>query len=143
MYVGTDGDGHVEADIKNFRVPHSNDPTLDILYACPEGPEAAMYIRGTAHLANGRAFIELPEHFRLLAVEAGMTVQLTPRSAQSRGLAAVQVSLNGIEVQELFDSKDSDAFDWRVEAVRKGFEDYEAIRSGDEALPTGISPEDA
>ncbi|MBK8271269.1 MAG: hypothetical protein IPK83_24305, partial [Planctomycetes bacterium] len=92
------GNGVMFADDKNFRAPNPSDPTTDIWYCCPEGPEAAMYVRGTARLINGRATIELPDHFRNLASEPGMTVQLTPRSLDSKRLATSKVSLSGIEV---------------------------------------------
>jgi len=122
------GNGVMFADDKNFRAPNPADPATDIWYCCPEGPEAAMYIRGTGRLVNGRATIELPDHFRNLASEPGMTVQLTPSSANSRGIACTKKSLFGIEVVELGGGSGDYEFDWRVEAMRKGWEDYRVIR---------------
>lgn len=122
------GNGVMFADDKNFRAPNPADPTTDIWYCCPEGPEAAMYVRGTAQLVNGRATIELPDHFRNLAFEPGMTVQLTARSLESKGLATSKVRLDGIEVGELASGTGNYEFDWRVEAVRKGWENYKVIR---------------
>jgi len=122
------GNGVMFADDKNFRAPNPADPATDIWYCCPEGPEAAMYVRGIGRLINGRATIELPDHFRNLASEPGMTVQLTPRSLDSKGLATAKVSLDGIEVGELHGGTGNYEFDWRVEAVRKGWEDYKVIR---------------
>ncbi|MBK8271274.1 MAG: hypothetical protein IPK83_24330 [Planctomycetes bacterium] len=122
------GNGVMFADDKNFRAPNPADPATDIWYCCPEGPEAAMYVRGTARLTNGRATIELPDHFRNLASEPGMTVQLTPGSVDSKGLVYIKKSLNGIEVAELGGGTGNYEFDWRVEAVRKGWEDYKVIR---------------
>lgn len=129
MHRSIDGGvGEVYADRKNFRVPNPADATTDIWYCCPEGPEAAMYVRGTGRLVNGSATIALPDHFRNLAVEAGMTVQLTPLSADSKGLAITSKRLSGIEVRELTNGSGDYEFDWRVEAVRKGHEDYQVIR---------------
>jgi hypothetical protein len=122
------GNGIIVADDKNFRVPNPADPTTDIWYCCPEGPEAAMYVRGTATLTNGRGRIDLPEHFRNLAFAPGMTVQLTPLSINSKGLAVIQKDLDGIIVSERKNGTGTYEFDWRVEAVRKGHEDYEVIR---------------
>jgi len=143
MYVNNDGYGVVAADYKLFRVPDPEDATRDIYYGCIEGPELAMYVRGTARLVNGRAHIELPDHFRKLADEQGMTVQLTPRSAESKGLAAVQVSLNGIEVVELLNGRGNYEFDWRVEAVRKEHRDFRVYRAWDEVMPAGVDPAQA
>ncbi|GIV05992.1 MAG: hypothetical protein KatS3mg016_1567 [Fimbriimonadales bacterium] len=143
MYVAYDGNGVVWGNSKNFRVPDPEDATRDIWYGCIEGPELAMYVRGTARLVNGRARIELPDHFRKLADEQGMTVQLTPRSAESRGLAAVQVSLNGIEVVELLNGHGNYEFDWEVKAVRKEHRDFRVYRPWDEVLLGGADPAQA
>ena len=122
------GNGVMFADDKNFRAPNPADASTDIWYCCPEGPEAAIYVRGTGRLINGRATIELPDHFRSLASEPGMTIQLTPGSPNSRGLSFVKKSLDGIEVVELNGGTGNYEFDWRVEAIRKGWEDYKVIR---------------
>ncbi|MCL6534627.1 MAG: hypothetical protein K6U77_01005 [Armatimonadetes bacterium] len=143
MFVASDGNGLVVADSKFFRVPDPDDATRDIWYGCLEGPELAMYVRGTARLVNGRARIELPDHFRKLADEQGMTVQLTPRSAESKGLAAVRVSLDGIEVAELQNGRGNYEFDWEVKAVRKEHRDYRVYRPWDEVLPGGTDPAEA
>ena len=143
MYVDHQNRGVVVATVKNFRVPDPDDATRDIWYGCLEGPELAMYVRGTARLVNGRARIELPDHFRKLADEQGMTVQLTPRSAESKGLAAVRVSLDGIEVVELHNGRGNYEFNWRVEAVRKEHRDFQVYRSWDAVLPGGTDPAEA
>jgi len=143
IYVNSNGDGVLFTTTKSFREPDPDDPTRDIWYGCIEGPELAMYVRGTARLVNGRARIELPDHFRKLADEQGMTVQLTPRSAESRGLAAVRVSLEGIEVAELLNGRGNYEFDWRVEAVRKDHRDFRVYRPWDEVLTAGDDPAQA
>jgi hypothetical protein len=143
MYIEDDGSGILWASDKYFRVPDPEDPTRDIWYGCIEGPELAMYVRGTARLVNGRARIELPDHFRKLADEQGMTVQLTPLSPASKGLCVVRKGLDGIEVAELLNGRGNYEFDWRVEAVRKEHRDYRVYRPWDEALPGGTDPAEA
>ena len=98
MYVDESYQGVIGADVKSFRVPHPDNPAEDIWYACVEGPEAAMYVRGTGKLVDGRGTIELPEHFRVLAVEDSMTVDLTPLSLESKGMAVARKSLDGLDV---------------------------------------------
>jgi hypothetical protein len=124
----SNGHGYIFADEKNFRAPNPADLTTDIWYCCPEGPEAAMYVRGTATLVNGRGRIDLPDHFRNLASEPGMTVQLTPLSTNSEGLAVIKQGLDGILVGEFNKGSGTYEFDWLVEAVRKGYGDYQVIR---------------
>jgi hypothetical protein len=145
MYVDDADQGAVWADritatVKNFRLSNPDDPATDIYYACPEGPEAAAYVRGTARLVDGSAVVELPRHFAAVASEQGMTVQLTPHSAESMGLAAVERSTNRIVVRELAQGKGNYDFDFYVMAVRKGFEDYEVVRPKSNSAPDGYEP---
>ena len=128
MFVDKDGRGVVAADVKNFRVTNPDDPSSDIWYASLEGPEAAAYVRGTATLVNGRVTIVLPQHFRAVTVAEGMTVQVTPLSGGSLGLAVIEKSLDGIVVQELQRGTGSYSFDYQVTAVRRGYENYRVIR---------------
>ena len=135
--IHVDGTGHgvVEADVKNFRVANPRDPGTHIVYACIEGPEAAAYVRGTSSLIEGRAVVELPEHFQDVAVAEGMTVQVTPSSADSKGLAVVERDAAHFVVRELLDGAGSYTFDWEVKAVRIGHEHYRVIRSSSEDRP--------
>lgn len=128
MLVDIDGTGLVVADVKSFRVAHPGKPDTDIVYAAIEGPEAAAYVRGTAHLRNGEAVIDLPEHFASIASSQGLTVQVTPNSATSLGLAVEEKSSERILIRELSNGKGDYDFDWEAKCVRKGYEDYQVIR---------------
>ena len=143
IYISSRGRGTLVAEDKFFREPDPDDPTRDIWYGCIEGPELAMYVRGTARLVNGRARIELPDHFRKLADEQGMTVQLTPLSPESKGLCVVRKGLDGIEVAELLKGQGNYEFDWEVKAVRKDHRDFRVYRPWDEALIAGDDPAQA
>lgn len=123
-----DGRVSISAQIKNFVEVDPRDPTRDIVYTCIEGPEAAMYTRGTSRLTNGRAYVTIPGHFSALASAVGVTVTLTPGSGSSKGLAWQNKSNTGFEVVELSGGKGNYEFDWEVKAVRKAYEDYEASR---------------
>lgn len=135
MYVDDDGKGVVFGDTKNFRIPNPNQPGSDIWYCCLEGPEAAAYVRGTGHLVNGRARVALPDHFAAVASSKGITVQVTPLSGESKGLAVVDKNTDRFSVQELNDGSGTYDFDFMVTAVRKGHEDYQVIRASIERLP--------
>lgn len=117
--------GEVFGVLESFREPDPTNPDRMIKYTSIEGPEAAMYVRGTGDLMNGNAFIQFPEHFTALAAPDTVAVTLTPRSSSSRGLAAVDVTIQGVDVAELFNGAGSYQFDYVAYAVRKGFEDYE------------------
>jgi hypothetical protein len=137
------GDGVVFGNRKDFHEPNPDDPSTDIWYSCVEGPEAAMYVRGTASLVHGRATIALPTHFVALASEKGMTVQLTPSSIESKGLAVMHKGLDGIEIGELGKGTGDYDFDWEVKAVRKRYENQKVIHAWDEVLPAGANRQKA
>jgi hypothetical protein len=118
----------MSAPVKNFFMDHPRDETKHIWYACIEGPEAAAYERGTAQLVNGEAFIPFSEHFEIVINPETMTVNLTPNSAESLGLAVVEKTATGIRVKELYKGQGNYQFDWEAKAVRKGYEDYKVIR---------------
>ncbi|MFK7926204.1 MAG: hypothetical protein AB8H47_29920, partial [Bacteroidia bacterium] len=126
--VNASNQGVLEADMKNFVMDHPLDANKEIVYACIEGPEAAAYERGTAELVNGRAVINFSEHFGLIANPATMTIILTPRSADSYGLAALEYTAEGFVVKELQNGSGTYSFDWEAKAVRNGFENYQVIR---------------
>jgi len=135
MYVDSNGNGIVTADTKNFVVADPEDARFDIVYACVEGPEAAMYTRGTGKLVNGQATIQLPDHYLKLANLSTATIQVTPLD-DCNGLFVKK--MNGtIVVKELGGGKANVEFDWRIEAVRKGKEDYRPVRPWNDALPEG------
>jgi hypothetical protein len=135
MYVNSSGDGIVYGDTKSFRMDNPAQPGTEIWYACPEGPEAAAYFRGTEELVGGRAVVRLPDHFKAVAHPEGMTVHLTPLSAESKGLAVVEKDLGQVVVQELAGGTGTYEFDYYIMAVRAGHEDYQVIRDKTEATP--------
>ena len=102
-----------------------------------------MYCRGSATLVNGRATIELPDHFKALAQEGTLTVLLTPNSFDTPGLGFGKKSLDGIEVGELNQGKGNFDFDWEVKAVRKRLKDYKVLRPWIDRMITGVDPKKA
>ena len=111
--------------LKQFVQLDPHDPTREIAYVSLEGPEAGTYIRGTAQLVDGEAVIELPEHFSLVTSEKGLTVQLTPLGEWLQ-LYVMERSTTRIVVREA-NGKDG-RFDYLVQGVRKGYEDYQAVQ---------------
>ena len=128
LAIDTNGDGIVFADVKNFRMDHPENEEEEIWYASFEGPEAGAYERGTAQLVNGEALVPFSDHYTLVIAEDGMTVMLSPLSAESLGLAVIEKTKEGFKVKELYGGTGNYSFDWEVKGVRKGFEDYKVIR---------------
>lgn len=126
--TGTVTAENIFAKVKNFKIPHPEDPSKSIVYACIEGPEAAAYERGTAKLINGEAFIPYSDHFGLVINVRTLTVHVTPLFDDTFGLAVVEKTEKGFKVKELKGGKGNFSFDWEAKAVRKGYENYQAVR---------------
>lgn len=135
VQVNSAGLGRFYADVKNFRMEHPEDESKSIWYASLEGPEAGAYERGVGTLDSGKAFIPYSDHFKMVINPETVTVILTPHSHQTRGLAVVEKRSDGFVVRELMDGEGDFSFDWVVQGVRKGWEDYEVIRPSDYAQP--------
>ena len=116
------------AQPKNFVAEHPLDPTQEIVYCSLEGPEAGIYVRGSARLAGGRAEVELPEHFALLAGREGLTVQLTPLE-ECNGLWVAEKSPERIVVRELMCGTGDARFDYSVHAIRSDVGEHVVIRA--------------
>jgi hypothetical protein len=127
-----DGDffiaGHLTKGSGSFVQPHPTDPTKELAYAFFEGPEHAIFLRGTTKLVDGKAVIETPEYFRVVAGDEGITVQFTPRYVDTFGVAAVEVTKEKILVQELKGGTSTYEFDYFITAKRAGFEKHEPIQ---------------
>lgn len=119
--------------IKYFVQDHPVDPTKVIAYAALEGPEAGTYIRGTARLTNGEVTIKLPESFRLVTSEQGLTVQVTPLE-ECNGLYVVEKTPERIVVRELMAGRSNARFDYLVQGIRAGHEGFQPIREREEVM---------
>ena len=121
-FVGVGGDLNVSGS-KNFVTPHPSDPSKQIVFAALEGPESGTYFRGTARLVGGYAEVDVPESFRLVTAEQGLTVVATASGAPA-AIACVSRSLEKVAFRGTADVE----FDYVVNGLRAGFEDREAIQ---------------
>jgi hypothetical protein len=121
--------------VKNFVEPHPTDPAKEIRYVCLEGPEAGTYFRGSGRIVGGTATIEVPEDFRMVSSEKGLTVQLTALGAPA-SLWVVSESLDRITVQGSSDVE----FHYTVNGVRKAFADFRPVAENRDFVPR--SPRD-
>ena len=131
IYIDEQGRGVVWGDLKPFRTDHPNEPDKEIWYTCVEGPEVGAYDRGVGKLKSGECFIAFQDHFSALIDPNTITVQLTPQSADTYGLAVVEKTSKGFKVKELKKGKGNFSFDWEVKAKRKGYDDFQVVRDKD------------
>jgi hypothetical protein len=119
---------------KPFIEPHPTDPTKEIAYVALEGPEAGTYFRGRGRIHNGTGVIMVPESFRFVSDEEGLTVQITPigLAADVALVSVVSAGLNTITVQS--SARDLEFF-YVVNGVRKAFKDWEVITENRHYVP--------
>jgi hypothetical protein len=121
--------GDIEADgnltvagTKSFAEPHPTDPSKIIKYVSLEGPESGTYFRGRGRFQNGTARIPVPEDFRLVTAEEGLTVQITPIGGMAT-VGVLRMDLNEIVAQ----SSRNLEFSYLVQGVRRAFRDFQPI----------------
>ncbi|MDR2147767.1 MAG: hypothetical protein LBE91_15035, partial [Tannerella sp.] len=128
FYVGTDGKSILEVDrlivdgyVRSAPVDVNTEYTLrsgtagnTACYASQNGDEITL--RGTASLQDGTAVIELPQEVSEKIDRTTATVQVTPLSAESKGLAVTDKQGESFKVQELMSGAGSYAFDWTLTA---------------------------
>jgi hypothetical protein len=62
--------------------------------------------------------LDLPAHFASVVSQQGLTVQVTPSSPRSLGLAVAEKSTSRIVVRELRGGRGDYDFDWEVKSIR-------------------------
>ncbi|MGW0658320.1 hypothetical protein [Streptodolium elevatio] len=119
------GNGAFYARTKHFAIDHPLDAKRTLVHSALEGPENAVFYRGEATLAKGRAVVELPRYFEALVQRRGRTVQLTPKFVDDEEvfpLAASAVEDGRFTVRALSGPDASHGFYWEVKAVRADVE---------------------
>jgi hypothetical protein len=107
---------------KTFIIDHPEKIDRYLVHATLEGPEGAVFYRGSSRLKNGRANISLPDYFEALTKTEGRTIQLTnvggfdPLAIELSDGARIQ---NGKFSVVSNQPKSNQQFDWEVKAIRK------------------------
>jgi len=134
-FTGTSG-VHSFQDItaggtKSFVEPHPTDPGRQIVYIAMEGPEAGTYFRGRGRFEGKSAVIVVPESFRLVTEEEGLTVQITP-IGRATAVGVTSMDLNQILVEATRDVE----FSYLVQGVRHHRGQFEAIQQNTYFVPS-------
>lgn len=102
-----------------------------------ESTDQQITFRGTATLDNGTFTIVLPPNEAEKIQENTITVQITPLSASSKGLAVVKKEKTLFTVAELMNGTGSYEFDWTLTALRK---ENPQLRSSHSIGAAGAAP---
>lgn len=117
---------------KAFVEPHPTDPSRQLVYVALEGPEAGTYFRGRGRFKAGRAAIAVPEDFRLVTEEEGLTVQITPIGRATAWLT--RLGLDGIEAESTADVE----FCYLVNGFRRNYRSHQALQPNTLFVPEGF-----
>jgi fibronectin-binding autotransporter adhesin len=118
---------------KNFITPNPVDPTKQIVYVAPEGAESGVYHRGKADLKKGNTRVELPTTFSLVASAEELTATATPVGKPARVWIVEQTP-----TYVVFGSDEDVRVNFRVDGVRAGFENHEAMEINTAFLPETV-----
>jgi hypothetical protein len=99
---------------KFFVEPHPTDASKVIRYISLEGNEPGTYFRGRGRFERGMARIAVPEDFRMVTDEEGLTVQVTPIGAMAT-VGVIRMNLQEIVVQ----SSRNVEFSYLVQGIRR------------------------
>jgi hypothetical protein len=129
--------------VKTFVIQHPLYENKYLVHATLEGPENAVYYRGTGQLKNGYAEITLPDYFESLTYEENRTIQLTPIDGFD------QVCVKTVNGKQIVNGKfivissnpnSTQKFNWEVKAVRKDVEPLTTEVEKDKVIVEGFGP---
>lgn len=132
----------VEGDILSTNGNLEIDGTKHFVQAVetPAGPKEVVYTSveagrphtetsAVAEMKDGRAVVDLPDHFSLVTNdEEPLVVQVTPYTDEKAHPQVVERSTDRIVVEDLEAESADYSFAYTVKGVRDGFEDREVIR---------------
>jgi hypothetical protein len=97
-----------------------------------EGPEAGTYFRGRGRFEGKTAVIGVPEDFRLVTEEEGLTVQITP-IGRATAVGVTSIDLDRIVVEATRDVE----FSYLVQGVRRNYKGHEPVQKNTVFVPMG------
>ncbi len=92
--AGVDVSGLLTATTKSFKIDHPTKEGMKLQYACLEGPENGVYVRGKLKNEN---VIELPDYWLGLVDADSITVSITPRGRKQE-IFVGEIKDNKVEI---------------------------------------------
>jgi len=140
--VEIDGNGNIFADgDKNFvESVDTDEGEREVVYTASEAPTPHTEISGVAELEDGRAEVDLPDHFGWVTTDdEPIVVQITPYGG-SAGTRVVERSTDRIVVEDL-DGEGDYEFAYTIKGTRDGHADKEVVREpSTDAVPGDAGP---
>jgi hypothetical protein len=141
MEIDSNGDLNHQGGNKNFvQSVDTDDGEKEVVYTSTEAATPRTAASGVAELEDGRAAVELPDHFGWVTDDTEpIIIETTPYSADTGGLAVVERSTERLVVEDLEGDGDYE-FAYTVRGTREGHADKQVIREPSTDPAEGPSP---
>ncbi|RAP33493.1 hypothetical protein DID77_02915, partial [Candidatus Marinamargulisbacteria bacterium SCGC AG-439-L15] len=110
---------HIGGNPKTFIIEHPINSEKNLVHATLEGPEAAVYYRGTSQLKKGKAIVKLPDYFKELVDANSISIKLTCINSWSPLSSHYPKKSNKFTVSTSKTGNSKQQFHWIVHATRK------------------------
>jgi hypothetical protein len=126
-------DGTLEASSKNFvQSVDTDDGEREVVYTSVESDRAHTETSGVAELEDGRAEIDLPEHFAWVTdAEEPLMAQVTAHARQPVQPQVTERSTHRIVIEDFSDGSGRYEVSYTVKGTREGYADQEVVREPD------------
>ena len=128
FWVDEDGNTNARGTKDFVETVETDDGPKDVHYTSSEADQPLTETIGVVELEDGRAEIDLPEHFEwVTSEEEPLHVQTTPYTTDTSGLAVVERSTDHIVVEDI-DGEGDYEFSYTVKGTRAGYEDKQVVQ---------------
>jgi len=142
MWVTSNGDVKAQGSKDFVQTVDTDDGEKEVHYSASEAGTPHTEVSGVAELDDGRAEIDLPDHFGMVTSEdEPLVVQTTPYGG-SAGLKVVERSTDRLVVEDL-DGDGGYEFAYTVKGTREGYEDKQVVREPSTDAGSGQMPSPA
>lgn len=112
--------------------------TREVTYTAVEAPDARTEVSGVAELVDGRAEIDLPEHFGWVTdADEPVVAHVTPHAREPVRPQVTERSPEAVVVEDFGDGPDEYEVSYTVRGTRDGFADEPVVRDPDGGEPAG------
>lgn len=126
--IHADGDLEIEGTKHFVQAVETPAGPKKVRYTSVEAGRPHTELTDVAEMEDGRAEIDLPEHFDLVTSdEEPISVQVTPYATEEVKPQVVERSTERIVVEDFSDEPGEYSFGYTVKGVREGFEDKEVL----------------
>lgn len=130
-----EGDAKIEGDLEVTGTKHfvqaveTPKGTKEVSYTAVESGTPRTETSDVAEMSDGRAEIDLPEHFEMVTSEdEPLNVQITPYAKEKVQPQVVEHAPDHIVVEDFSETTEDYTFAYTVKGTREGFEDEEIVR---------------